>query len=89
MPNSEINTELALDVFIRSRTKVYYKGSAKSLSSTNKTGEFDILPMHANFVTMIKGWAVIDRSLPTEKKVEFESAVVSVTGSRVDVYVGV
>ena len=87
MPNKE--NELVLDIFIRSRTKVYYKGSAKSLSAKNPTGEFDILPMHANFVTMIKGWVVIDRSLPTEKKIEFDSGVISVTGNRVDVYVGV
>ena len=79
----------SLNLFVRSRTKTYFQGRVKSVSSLNQTGAFDILPMHANFITLITKYLIIDRTLPTEKKIEFDSAVVSAIGGKVDVYVGV
>ena len=87
--NNNNDNELTLDVYVRSRTKNYFQGSARSLTATNKTGQFDILPMHANFITMVKDWVIVDKGLSTEKKIEFTSAVISVNGNHLDVYVGV
>ncbi len=78
-----------LELFVRSRTKNYFQGKVKSISSVNQTGEFDILPLHANFITLVTKYLIMDKSLPTEKKIEFDSAVVSVIGGKIDVYVGV
>lgn len=33
--------------------KVYYDDVANSISATNKTGDFDILPHHKNFMTLL------------------------------------
>ena len=41
--------------------EVYYEGEAFSLSATNAQGPFDILPEHANFISLIsKGVVAID-----------------------------
>jgi F0F1-type ATP synthase epsilon subunit len=80
---------LLLEVYIRSRTKNYYKGSAQSLTTYNDKGELDILPMHTNFVSIIKKYIIVDKGLPTLKKFDLESAVLSVQDGKVDVYVGV
>jgi len=42
-----------LQVKISNPDKVVWKGEAYSVSSINSKGPFDILPMHANFVTVI------------------------------------
>lgn len=78
-----------LELFVRSRTKNYFQGKVKSVSSVNQTGEFDILPLHANFITIATKYLIMDKSLPTEKKIDFDSAVVSVIEGKIDVYVGV
>jgi F0F1-type ATP synthase epsilon subunit len=78
-----------LTVNIKSRTNSYYNGSASSLTSVNDTGEFDVLPFHANFITIIRDFITIDKGLTTEKKIEIKSAVLSVIGDRVDGYVGI
>ncbi|OQY68554.1 hypothetical protein B6D29_00675 [Microgenomates bacterium UTCPR1] len=48
-----------LNLEVKSSEKVLFKGSVKAVSSINETGEFDILPFHANFFSIIKGKIVI------------------------------
>ncbi len=83
------DSDLEVYVKIRSRTKTFFEGNAKSVTSINQTGVFDILPMHANFITLIKDYVLVNKGLPTEKKVQIKSAVLSVIGTKVDVYVEV
>lgn len=49
-----------LDVTIKSREKTYYEGTARSVTSNNDEGLFDVLPQHANFITMIKDFIKVD-----------------------------
>lgn len=61
----------ALKVKILSPTQTIYEGEALSVSSTNSTGKFDILPYHANFITLIQKNPVI---LRVKKKDEGQKA---------------
>lgn len=45
--------------------KTYFEGDAKSISALNDTGEFDVLPGHHNFITMLKA-CKISIQLPDE-----------------------
>lgn len=58
----------ALKVKILSPTQTIYEGEALSVSSTNSTGKFDILPYHANFITLIQKNPVILRVRKKEAK---------------------
>ncbi|OGC69905.1 hypothetical protein A2415_00065 [candidate division WWE3 bacterium RIFOXYC1_FULL_39_7] len=80
--------DLKLNINVRSRSKKYFQGEVRSVTAINETGEFDILPLHANFITLIKSFIVLDKGLPSEKKIEFENGVVSAIGGAVDIYVG-
>jgi F0F1-type ATP synthase epsilon subunit len=77
-----------LYIYMRSRNEEYFRGEATSLTSVNETGEFDILSYHANFITMVKDFVIIDKGLETENKIEIESGVLSVLGDKIDIYVG-
>lgn len=79
----------SINVHIRSRSKNYYKGPVKSLTSINETGEFDVLPQHANFVTLIKDFIIIDKGFETEQKFDIDTGVLSVLGDSIDAYIGV
>jgi F0F1-type ATP synthase epsilon subunit len=41
--------------------RTYFEGSAQSLSAANKTGPFDILPHHKNFMTLLVSCTVTVR----------------------------
>jgi len=57
-----------LNVIARAPFNIYYEGIAKSVSSTNKVGQFDILPGHADFFSILS---------PGEVFIETESEPVS------------
>lgn len=50
-----------LSVIARAPFNVYYEGQANIVSAENQVGEFDILPGHADFFSMlIPGEVIID-----------------------------
>lgn len=50
-----------LNVKIISPTQTIFQGEAYSVSSANSAGTFDILPYHANFITMVQKTPIILR----------------------------
>ena len=48
-----------LNVVARAPFNVYYEGAAKAITATNKVGEFDILPGHADFFSVLSPGEVI------------------------------
>ena len=81
------NSNLNLNLHVRSRSASIFQGKVASVSSVNQTGEFDILPMHANFITLIKDYVTLDKGLKSEKKIPVKNAVMSVIDGNVEVYV--
>lgn len=63
-----------LKVKILSPTQTIYDGEAVSVSSVNSLGKFDILPYHANFITLVQKNAVI---LRVKKKVAGEATLIN------------
>ena len=53
--------EPKLKIRITTPRETLFEGEASSVSSTNVDGAFDILPMHANFITFIQGKKIIVR----------------------------
>ncbi len=84
--SSELYSEKSIMVDIRNRKEQFFKGEAKTVSSVNDTGEFDVLSRHANFVTLIRGYIVIDKGLSSEKKIDIDSGVLAAKTDSVDVY---
>ena len=75
-----------IKVDIRNRKEQFFQGEAQTVSSVNDTGEFDVLHRHANFVTLIKGYVIVDKGLASEKKFEIDSGVLAAKTDSVDVY---
>lgn len=48
-----------LTVIARAPFHVYYEGPAKAVTATNRIGEFDILPEHADFFSLLKPGEII------------------------------
>jgi len=69
--------EETINIIIMSPEEVVWEGKATALSSRNEDGEFDILPNHANFITLIKNTDVTVLLLDESKHrtFRFEQAV--------------
>lgn len=76
-----------LKVKIISPRKDYFDGLALSVSSENPMGKFDILPKHANFITMIKNAPITIRKEDKEKVVfNFPMAIIYTSSNNVKIY---
>jgi F0F1-type ATP synthase epsilon subunit len=78
----------SLSVTVSSRQKTLFAGSALSVSSKNKVGDFDILPEHANFVTLVFDYVLVNKNQENERKIELEHGVLTVLNNAVKVYIG-
>lgn len=48
-----------LNVIARAPFNVYYQGAAQAVTATNRVGEFDILPGHADFFSILDPGEVV------------------------------
>ena len=74
---------------IRDRNNLLFQGSVKAVSSLNDKGLFDVLPQHANFITLIKEFVTVHLPGKQEKRIEVESGVLKVRDNNVEVYLGI
>lgn len=76
-----------LNIVINSPQAVVWEGKADSVSTENSLGTFDILPGHANFVTMIENKPIIIRHGSQKETFNFMNALLSVSdGQQVTIY---
>lgn len=70
--------------------KTKFEGDAKSISALNDTGEFDVLPGHHNFITMLRP-CEISIQLPddTFKKIPIARGLMHVKGDKIIVFLDV
>lgn len=83
------NTDKNLTVIVKSRKKTFFDGEALSVSSNNDTGEFDVLPHHANFITMIKDFVRVTKPDGGSEEFEAKKGVMRVYEDHVDLYLTV
>lgn len=57
-----------LTVIARSPFHVYYEGDADSVSASNRIGDFDVLPGHADFFSMLTPSDIVIDALSGEDK---------------------
>lgn len=78
-----------LTVNIRSRKKSFYEGKADSVTSLNDKGEFDVLAQHANFISIISNYVILNKNTKEEKKFVITSGVLRVKADIVDIFLDV
>jgi F0F1-type ATP synthase epsilon subunit len=79
-----------LNVTVKDKKSVLYKGEAWAISSTNQKGNFDVLEEHANFISLIFGKVIIRKDEKDKGKIiEIDKGVMHVESDSVNVWVGI
>ena len=77
------------DLKIISREGTVYNGKVLSLTSYNDRGKFDILELHANFVSLIyKEIDIIDVK-GNKQTIKIEKALLKNKDNNVEIYIGI
>ena len=79
-----------MHVKIHAPLRAYFEGEASSLSAVNKSGPFDILPGHKNFMSILSPCTLTVR-IPNRPDFEMpiDQAVMHVKADRVTVFLDV
>ena len=75
-----------LHVRIISPQQLLLETEAVSLSSKNSQGPFDILPQHANFITLVENSPIIVRVNKKELTFNFPLAIIFTVQNSVNIY---
>ena len=76
-----------ITVVARAPFHVYYDGPAYSLSAANRVGEFDILPGHADFFSMLTPCTVVIDTDDEQVSFEAHNGMITVRDNQVMLFV--
>lgn len=76
-------------LIVRSREGIVYNGQVSSITSINEKGKFDVLPQHANFISLIEKELVIRDLDNKAQKISLSNGLMRVRKDNVEVYLGV
>lgn len=80
-------TEPALTIKAYSMFNVQYEGAAFSLTTQNRLGPLDVLPGHANMISILRGCSVSIDTPVGEKQFDVGSGLLKVSANNVTVFI--
>jgi F0F1-type ATP synthase epsilon subunit len=88
-PDQKIDDGKNMHVKVYAPFKTYFDGMAVSISASNDTGPFDILPKHHNFMTLLNTCDIVVRTADREEKIPIIRGVMHVKADEVKVFLDV
>jgi len=71
------------------REEEIFDEDVAAISSTNAKGPFDILPQHANFITLIRDYIRVHRHDADPQLIKVDNGVLRYRNGTAEVYIGV
>jgi F-type H+-transporting ATPase subunit epsilon len=78
-----------LSVTVKTPEGTVFQGEATALSSINTNGPFDVLPFHANLISLIKKKLIIYQDKGNKKELNVDNGVIKVSKNTVEIFLGV
>ncbi len=72
---------------VRNRAKVLFDEDVKALSSRNDTGLFDVLPEHANFISLINRKLIVHKLDGNIQEIPLNNGIIKVKDNAIRCYI--
>ena len=86
---ASVKAQATLKIKVYSPFQVYFDEPALSISGVNRTGPFDILPGHHNFISLLQPGQLLIRTANEERKIVINGGVMHVKADQVIVFLDV
>lgn len=85
------NAPPTMHIKVYSPFKIYFDEAGYSISASNKTGPFDILPRHHNFLTLLGAGELVIRPVrgTDEQKIRISGGLMHVRADQVTVFLDI
>jgi len=84
-----VQTDLKYDLKIVGREGVVYQGKVDSISSYNENGLFDVLALHANFISLIYKKLIIRVTETDIREMQIGNALLRNKEGSLEIYLGI
>lgn len=78
-----------LSVLIRNRDGVVFEGECLSLSSYNDVGKFDVLRLHANFISLVQKEITIVTKNGDSRTIGIDNGVCKVKENKIIIFLSI
>ena len=78
-----------IKVKVRDAENVIFDGEVDRISSYNEVGRFDVFPMHANFISIIRQGLALYKGHEKIKEITIEQAILKVKQDIVNIFLGI
>lgn len=78
-----------LHLIIKNRETILFEGDVFSVTSYNEIGRFDILPQHANFISLLKDKISYTDFDGKEVSISLNSGIIKVENNQVNIFLGI
>jgi F0F1-type ATP synthase epsilon subunit len=78
-----------LKVTVQDTENIIFQGEVDRVTSYNEVGRFDVYPMHANFISIIKQGVDLYLHHQKVKELKLEQAVMKVKKDEVHIFLGI
>ena len=78
-----------LKVTIKNKDSETVEEEIKAVSSFNERGPFDILPLHENFISVVKDKIILHKKDGSAKEIVIERGVLKISQNNVSIYLGI
>ncbi len=79
----------SMHVKVYSPFQTYFDDEAQSISGVNETGNFDILPKHHNFITLLSAGNLVIRTEHDKRTIKIARGMMHVKADKVIVFLDV
>lgn len=77
-----------ISVTIFGLESIFYQGKVKALTSMNEKGKFDILPMHSNFISIVKDYVILHERQGSKKEFKLNRGVLRLADNQISIFLG-
>ena len=78
-----------LKVTIKNKDNEIVEEEIKAVSSFNERGPFDILPLHENFISVVKDKIILHKNDGSTKEITIEKGVLKIAENNINIYLGI
>ena len=87
--SDDMTLDEKLKAIVRAPFKLYYEGSADAVSAINKVGQFDILPGHADFFSVLEAGEVIIDNDSKPINIDIRNGIITVRDNEVLLFINI
>lgn len=79
----------AIKLKVQDAESIIFEGEVDRISSFNEVGLFDVFPMHANFISIIRQQLVFYKNHEKIKEIKIEQAILKAKQDVVHIFLGI